>query len=226
MRLLVIEDNCDILANIVDYLEAAGHVVDCSLNGPGGLHLALTERFDLIVLDVMLPGMDGYQLCQSLRAAGNEVPIIMLTARDALDDRLQGLKAGADDYLVKPFALAELAARIEAILRRVQGSRQRRLQVGDLVFDLETVAVSRGGLALKLNPACLKLLEVLMRKSPAVVRREVLEEALWGDNIPASDGLRSHLHLLRQVIDKPFAQPLLHTVHGLGYQLSEAEHGR
>lgn len=224
MRLLIIEDNPDILANIVDYFEAAGHVVDCARNGPGGLHLALTERFDLIVLDVMLPGMDGYQLCASLRGAGNIVPIIMLTARDALDDRLQGLRAGADDYLVKPFALAELQARIDAILRRTQGRQQQRLQVGDLLFDLDDFTVSRAGQPLRLNPACLKLLEVLMRKSPAVVRREVLEEALWGDDPPASDGLRSHLHLLRQVIDKPFAHPLLQTIHGVGYRLSEVEH--
>lgn len=220
MRLLIIEDNADILANLLDHLEAAGHVVDCARNGPGGLHLALTAEYDLIVLDVMLPGMDGYQLCRALREAGASVPVIMLTARDALDDRLQGLRSGADDYLVKPFALAELEARIEAILRRTRGARQR-LQVADLVLDLDGCQASRGGQPLRLNPACLKLLETLMRKSPGVVRREALEHALWGDDPPASDSLRSHLHLLRQVVDKPFPRPLLHTVHGLGYRLAE-----
>lgn len=219
MRLLIIEDNADILANIVDYLEAAGHVVDCAQNGPGGLHLALTGSYDLIVLDIMLPGMDGYQVCRSLRDSGKHTPIIMLTARDTLDDRLHGLREGADDYLVKPFALAELAARIDAVLRRSQGF-QPRLQVADLQLDLDTWQVSRAGQPLKLNPACLKLLEILMRKSPAVVRREDLEHALWGDQPPPSDSLRSHLHLLRQAVDRPFARSLLHTVHGIGYRLA------
>lgn len=220
MRLLVIEDNPDILANIADYLGAQGHRVDCASNGPGGLHLALTGHFDLIVLDIMLPGMDGYQVCERLREAGQEVPIIMLTARDALNDRLQGLQAGADDYLVKPFALAELAARIAAVTRRSSG-RTRQLRVADLLFDVDSLQVSRAGQALKLNPTCQKLLELLMRRSPAVVRREALEEALWGDDMPASDSLRSHMHLLRQIVDKPFPTPLLHTVHGVGYRLAE-----
>lgn len=220
MRLLVIEDNADILANVADYLGSVGHIVDCAGNGPGGLHLALTGHYDLVVLDIMLPGMDGYQVCRSLRDSGNNVPVIMLTARDALDDRLQGLHEGADDYLVKPFALSELAARIDAVMRRTLGTR-RRLQVGDLEFDPDTLQVTRAGHAIRLNPACLKLLEVLMRRSPGVVRRETLETALWGDDPPASDSLRSHLHLLRQAVDRPFARPLLHTVHGVGYRLAE-----
>lgn len=224
MQLLVIEDNPDILSNIADYLEAAGHVVDCAQNGPGGLHLALTGHHDLIVLDVMLPGMDGYQVCRSLREAGEQVPVIMLTARDALDDRLQGLRTGADDYLVKPFALTELEARIDAIMRRTRGASQR-LQVADLVLDLDAFRVTRAGQTIRLNPACLKLLEVLMRRSPGVVRREVLENALWGDDPPASDSLRSHLHLLRQAVDRPFPKPLLHTVHGIGYRLAESADG-
>lgn len=224
MRLLVIEDNRDILANVADYLLAQGHWVDCAENGPGGLHLALTERYDLVVLDIGLPGMDGYAVCGRLRDAGQQVPIIMLTARDVLDDRLQGLKAGADDYLVKPFALAELAARIEAVLRR-SGGHARQLQVADLVLDLNSLQAQRAGHVLKLNPTCLKILELLLRKSPAVVHRETLEEALWGDAPPNSDSLRSHMHLLRQIIDKPFPKPLLHTVHGIGYRLAEHAHG-
>ncbi|MDR2240320.1 MAG: response regulator transcription factor [Zoogloeaceae bacterium] len=224
MRLLVIEDNPDILANIIDGLAQAGHIVDCARNGPGGLHLALTGHYDLIVLDVMLPGMDGFQVCRGLRDGGNPTPVIMLTARDTLDDRVQGLRTGADDYLVKPFALAELEARIEAVLRRTLGAR-RRLQVADLTLDLDTWRVTRGGQTIRLNPACLKLLETLMRKSPAVVRRETLETLLWGDNPPASDSLRSHMHLLRQAVDKPFPRPLLHTLHGIGYRLGEDDHG-
>lgn len=226
MRILVIEDNRDILANVLDYLQLKGFSVDCAQDGLGGLHLATTGHYDLIVLDVMLPGMDGVQLCKRLREDGhNEVPILMLTARDALEDRLKGLQAGADDYLIKPFALSELVARIEAILRRTRGNRKRCLTVADLSYDLDTLHVSRAGQPLKLNPLGLKLLEALMQKSPAVVRREVLEEALWGDDTPDSDSLRSHIHQLRQVLDKPFATPLLHTMHGIGYRLAEETHG-
>lgn len=222
MRILVIEDNRDILANVLDYLELKGYVVDCAQDGLGGLHLAATQEYDLIVLDVMLPGIDGYQVCKRLREdAGRDTPIIMLTARDALADRLQGLGAGADDYLIKPFALSELVARIEAILRRSQGVRKRQLQVGDLHYDLDTLQATRAGQPLRLNPIGHKLLALLMQKSPAVVRREQLEQALWGDDIPDSDSLRSHVHQLRQVLDKPFATPLLHTVHGVGFRLAE-----
>ena len=222
MRILVIEDNRDILVNVLDYLQLKGYIVDCAQDGLSGLHLAVTGQYDLIVLDIMLPGVDGYQVCKRLREdAGRDTPIIMLTARDALDDRLRGLNAGADDYLIKPFALSELVARIEAILRRSQGSRKRLLQVGDLSLDVDTLQANRGGRALKLNPIGLKLLEILMRRSPAVVRRDTLEEALWGENLPDSDSLRSHIHQLRQVLDKPFAKPLLHTIHSVGYRLSE-----
>lgn len=225
MRILVIEDNRDILANILDYLELKGFTVDCAQDGLSGMHLALTQPYDLIVLDIMLPGMDGYQLCQKLRQeANNNTPIIMLTARDALDDRLKGLHAGADDYLVKPFALSELVARIEAVLRRSYGANKRVLEVADLRYNLETLEVSRAGQSLKLNPIGLKLLATLMQRSPAVVRREALEEALWGDDIPDSDSLRSHIHQLRQAIDKPFATTLLHTVHGVGFRLADLHH--
>ena len=226
MRILVIEDNRDILANVLDYLQLKGFSVDCTQDGLTGLHLARTGHYNLIVLDIMLPGIDGYQVCKHLREEDrNEVPILMLTARDALDDRLLGLQAGADDYLIKPFALSELVARIEAILRRSQGSRMRQLKVADLVYDLDTLHVSRAGQPLKLNPLGLKLLAVLMQKSPAVVRREALEEALWGDDCPDSGSLRSHIHQLRQVLDKPFAHPLLHTLHGVGYRLAEQADG-
>ena len=221
MRILIIEDNRDILANVLDYLQLKGFGVDCAQDGLSGLHLASTNRYDMIVLDIMLPGIDGYQICQRLRDDGhNEVPILMLTARDSLEDRLKGLRMGADDYLVKPFALSELVARIEAILRRSQGGRKRQLIVADLAYDLDTLEITRAGVALKLNPLAMKLLAILMQKSPNVVRREVLEEALWGEDCPDSDSLRSHIHQLRQVLDKPFTTPLLHTLHGIGYRLS------
>ena len=226
MRILLVEDNRDILANLADFLELKGYSVDCAQDGLSGLHLAATEHYDLIVLDVMLPGLDGYTLCKRLREdARRDTPVIMLTARDQLDDRLQGFRAGADDYLLKPFAMSELVARIEAVLRRAQGGGRRCLEVGDLAYDLDTLEVTRGGRLLKLNPVGLKLLAVLMQKSPHVLRRDVLEAALWGDNCPDSDSLRSHIHQLRQVIDKPFAHPLLHTVHGVGYRLVETADG-
>ena len=223
MRILLVEDNRDILANLADYLELKGYSVDCARDGLSGLHLATGGHYDLLVLDVMLPGLDGYSLCRRLREeVRSSVPVIMLTARDQLDDRLQGFQSGADDYLIKPFALSELAARIEAVLRRSRGGARRLLQVADLSYDLDTPEVSRGGRRLKLNPLGLKLLALLMQRSPHVLRREVLEEALWGDDCPDSDSLRSHVHQLRQVIDKPFPRPLLHTVHGVGYRLAEA----
>ncbi|MCG8910555.1 response regulator transcription factor [Pseudomonas nitroreducens] len=226
MRILLVEDNRDILANMADYLGLKGYTVDCAQDGLSGLHLAATSHYDLIVLDVMLPGLDGFTLCRRLREdARRDTPVIMLTARDQLDDRLQGFRSGADDYLLKPFALSELAARIEAVLRRSQGGGRRELQVADLSYNLDTLEVNRAGKPLKLNPIGLKLLAVLMQKSPHVVRRDVLEEAVWGDDCPDSDSLRSHVHQLRQVIDKPFGSSLLHTVHGVGYKLAEEAHG-
>ena len=223
MRILIVEDNPDILANVLDYLQLKGYTVDCAQDGLGGLHLAATQTYDLIVLDVMLPGIDGFQICRRLREdARLDVPVIMLTARDTLDDRIHGFGTGADYYLVKPFALSELHARIQAVLRWARGGRSHELRVGDLSFDVETLQVRRSGRTLKPHPFGLKLLEILMRKSPAVVRREELERELWGDDCPDSDSLRSHIHQLRQVVDKPFGSPLLHTVHGIGYRLAEA----
>lgn len=222
MRLLVVEDNRDILANLADYLGLKGYEVDCAQDGLTGLHLIATQRYDLVVLDVMLPGMDGYTLCQRLRdSVLGHTPVIMLTARDALDDRLQGFRMGADDYLTKPFALSELAARIEAVLKRSRGGGRRQLSVGDLNYDLDTLEVTRAGQTLHVGPIGLKLLALLMQKSPGVVPREALESALWGDSPPDSDSLRSHIHTLRQQIDKQFATSLLHTVHGVGYRLAE-----
>ncbi|MDR1228722.1 MAG: response regulator transcription factor [Azoarcus sp.] len=227
MRILIVEDNRDILSNILDYLQLKGFVTDCAEDGLSGLHLAATHQYDLIVLDIMLPAIDGLEICRRLREDGrNDTPIIMLTARDTLENRLEGFAHGADDYLVKPFALSELAARIEAMLRRIHGKNRRRLEVADLRYDLDTLEISRANKPLKLNPTELRLLEILMQKSPAVVRRETLEEALWGEDVPDSDSLRSHIYQLRQAMDKPFPTPLLHTVHGVGFCLAARENGR
>lgn len=226
MRILIIEDHEDILQNIADYLNLNGYVVDCARDGLGGMHLAVTHSFDLIILDIMLPGMDGLTLCRKLRQEARiHTPVIMLTARDSVDDKLAGFKAGTDDYLVKPFSLFELHARIEAVLRRSQTLTGNQLQVADLSFDLDTLQVVRQGKILKLHPVGLKILEKLMKSSPHVVRRECLQEILWGDHAPDSDSLRSHIHLLRRTVDKPFDCPLIHSVHGIGYCLKVDANG-
>lgn len=222
LKILVVEDNPDLAANLVDYLEARDYLVDAASDGLTGLHLASTQGFDVILLDLILPGMDGITLCRQLREEmGRATPILMLTARDTLDDKIAGLEAGADDYLVKPFALREVVARIEALARRAHATLVAGpLQVADLTFDPTTFRVTRAGQDIVLPPIPLRMLEALMRASPRVLIREELERAIWGDAPPDSDALRTHLHLLRGAIDKPFDQPLLHTLRGIGWQLT------
>ena len=222
VRLLVIEDNRELVANLFQYFEARGHVLDAAPDGVVGLHLATSQPYDAIVLDWMLPRMDGPEVLRRLREEhGSEVPVIMLTARGELQDKVQGLRSGADDYLVKPFALLELEARLDALrARSTARSRQRILRVHDLRFDLDTHEVRRGDMPLHLYPACRKLLETLMRASPAAVGREQLERALWGDDTPDRDMLRSHVYDLRRAIDGPFDTKLLHTLPRVGYRLA------
>ncbi|KPC55656.1 DNA-binding response regulator [Pseudomonas savastanoi pv. glycinea] len=168
----------------------------------------------------MLPGIDGNQICRSLRQySKSEVAIVMLSARDELDDRLTGFKVGADDYITKPFAMSEVLARVEAVVGRRQRKDNRVMVVADLHFDLDTLEITRNGVPLKLNPTNMKLLELLMRKSPHIVKRSELEEVLWGRDAPNSSSLRSNIHILRRVLDGDHETPLLHTAHGLGYKL-------
>ncbi|MEZ0470987.1 response regulator transcription factor [Luteimonas salinilitoris] len=222
MRVLVVEDNRSLVANLFEYFEARGYVLDAAPDGPTGLHLAGTQTYDAIVLDWMLPRLDGREVLRRLRDAGSDVPVLMLTARDELPDKIAGFRAGADDYLTKPFALPELEVRLEALVARASGhGRSRVLAVADLRLDLATLAVTRGGRALHLYPACRKLLEVLMRASPAAVTRERLEQALWGDDPPDGDMLRSHIYELRRSVDEPFARKLIHTLPRVGYRLAE-----
>lgn len=225
LRILVIEDNPDLAANLVDFLTARGHVVDAAGDGVTGFHLATHQRFDVILLDLILPGMDGVTLCRRLRTeAENITPVLMLTARDTLEDKIAGLEAGADDYLVKPFALREVAARIQALARRAGiSAAQGELRVADLSFNAATFEVSRHGTPIKLTPIPLRLLEALMRATPRVVTREELERSAWGDAPPDSDALRAHLHILRNAIDKPFETPLLRTLRGIGWQIAAPE---
>jgi len=224
MRILIVEDNIDIAENIADYLETKGHVTDYAMNGIGGLHLALTQNFDAIVLDIMLPGMDGLTFCRKLRQEGGKrTPILMLTARDTLDDKLAGFESGTDDYLVKPFALEELTARLQALVRRGSPYAPELLRVADLELDTGGMKVRREGQTIELNRVCLFILTMLMKAHPNVVRRKDIEHDLWGDMPPGSDALRSHIYALRQAIDKPFQTPLLETVHGIGYRLREPD---
>lgn len=221
LHLLVIEDNPDLAANLCDFLEAKGHVVDVAGDGLTGLHLAVTRDFDAIVLDIVLPGMDGLTLCRKFREeARRTTPVLMLTARDALDDRVAGLECGADDYVLKPFALRELEARLKALVRRSSSAvTPTVLQVGDLVYDPALLQVRRGRRTIVLPPIPLRILETLMRAAPRVVRREDLERAVWGDSPPDSDALRSHMHTVRAAVDAPGEAELIHTLRGVGYRM-------
>ena len=222
MQILLIEDHKDIAANVAEYFGARGDAVAHATDGRIGLELATNEQYDVIVLDLMLPGMDGLTVCRNLRSAGHtRVPILMLTAKDLLEDKVEGFEAGADDYLIKPFSLVELDARLKALVRRASSpDTPRVLTVGDLKFDLDTLEAERGGERIKLNPTTRRILAVLMQHAGRVVTRAELEHELWGDRAPEGDFLRAHMHALRTAIDRNFPVKLLHTIHGTGYRLS------
>lgn len=225
LKILVIEDNADLLANIFEYFESRGHIMDAAPDGLTGLHLAACNNYDVIILDLMLPGLGGIELCRKLRHDGKiSTPIIMLTARDALDDKLLGFEVGADDYLVKPFALPELEARSYSLRRRCSNSSlQSVLCVGDLRFDTETRTVQRQGRILELTPITRNILALLMKRSPALVRHEDIEQTVWGDTPTDKMVLRAHMSALRAAIDRPFEKKLLKTVHREGYRLDASE---
>jgi len=221
MRVLIIEDNKDLASNMFDFLEAKGHVVDAAGDGVTGLHLALVHQYDVIVLDLMLPGMDGITLCRKLREkGGKDTPILMITARDSLEDKIVGLEAGADDYLVKPAELREVELRLRVLSRRGgERTQKQKLVVEDLSLDPANFSVRRGDAGIEVPPIPYKILEILMERSPQVVSREDIERSVWGESRPDSDSLRAHVHLLRELIDKPFERKLLRTMRGFGYQL-------
>lgn len=224
MQILIVEDDPDLSAVIGAYFEGQGHVVDYAQDGPMGLKLAQKKPPDAVILDLMLPGLGGLEVCERLRAgAARAVPILMLTARDTLEDKLKGFRHGADDYLVKPFSMLELEARLLALdQRHQQAARGNVLRVADLEYNLDTQKIRRGKRAIHLKPAARKLLACLMRASHRVVSRQELEQALWADEPPDRDALRVHIHAIRSAIDAPSLPPLLHTVRGAGYRLHEA----
>lgn len=219
---MLIEDDKDVASFIKSGLEQAGYVVDQAESGKDGLFLATTETYDALVVDRMLPGVDGLTIIRTIRASDIHVPVLILSALDEVSDRVEGLKAGADDYLVKPFAFIELQARIEALLRRQQATdgELTALEVGDLKMDLLRRQVTRGGKDIDLQQREFLLLEYLMRHVGQVVTRTMLLEAVWGYHFdPQTNVIDVHMSRLRAKIDKDFDPPLLHTVRGAGYRL-------
>ena len=225
LRVLVVEDHGILRAQIVALLRDAGHVVDEASDGRSGLRMAVEHPPDVLVLDLGLPGLDGVELCRALReSVPAHVPVLMLTARDSLDDKAQGFAAGADDYLVKPFAGEELLWRCRALSRRHRLGQPHVLVLGDLRVDRIRGRAERADRWLDLPPIAYRLLLHLAEAWPRIVTRSELVRSVWGDELPESDPLRSHLYVLRQALDKPFATPMLKTVHGVGYTL-DVTHG-
>ena len=225
MQVLIIEDNAEIATNIGIYLETKGYTVDFAADGVTGLHLAVTNAYHVVVLDLMLPGMDGLEVCRKLReSASLHVPVLMLTARDTVEDVILGFEAGSDDYLIKPFSLQELEVRLVALHRRSSRHYDSPiLTIEDLEVNLETHTVKRGGTIIKIKPATLRILVYLMRNTHRVVTRKELETEIWGDTPPEGDPLRAHIYNIRNAIDKPYEKKLVRTVHGVGYRLAKQD---
>jgi len=225
MRILLIEDDRKTSDYVARGLSEAGHVCDVLADGRDGLFAATSGTYDVIVADRMLPGLDGLSMIKSARAAGTRTPVIFVTSVSGVEDRVDGLEAGGDDYLVKPFAFSELLARINALARRPpQQERQTVLKVADLEMDLVTRRVSRAGQDIDLQPREFRLLEVLMRGAGRVLTRTMLLEQVWDFHFdPKTSVVETHISRLRTKIDKPFAQPLLQTVRSTGYSLRAAE---
>lgn len=221
MRILVIEDDNDTAAYLVKGLKETGYTVDRAADGREGLFLATSEKYDAMIVDRMLPGMEGLAIVQSLRAQGNATPVLILSALGQVDDRVRGLQAGGDDYLTKPYAFSELLARLQALLRRRQAEpAETTLKVGDLELDLLSRTAKRAGKPIDLLPREFRLLEFLMRHAGEVVTRTMLLERVWDYHFdPQTNVIDVHVSRLRQKIDKGFSPALLHTVRGAGYRL-------
>lgn len=223
MRILLVEDDKTIATFIAKGLKQAGYAVDHASEGETGLHLALTESYDLVILDLMLPGLDGLALLTRLRQRNQYLPVIILSAKGAVDDRVRGLQSGADDYMTKPFAFSELLARIQALFRRASGAAETtRLSAGDLTVDLLSREVTRAGRRVELQPREFALLEYLMRNKGRVVSKTMIMEHVWDYNFdPQTNVIEARVSRLRDKIDHGFEQKLIHTVRGAGYVLRE-----
>jgi DNA-binding response OmpR family regulator len=221
-KILLVEDNREVAGILFDYFESMGMELDYADNGELGLQLAISENFDLILLDLMLPRMDGLTVCNKLREAGNNTPVLMLTALDNREDMLKGFEHGADDYLTKPFDLEILEARMHALVKRYRGQVANTvLSFGSLKIDQKTRQAFREGKLLALNPTTYTILEALCHKAPEILTRQEISEKLWQEKEPNNDVLRSHIYQLRNQLDKPFAQPMLTTLPKIGFRLED-----
>lgn len=221
IEILLVEDDRALAGSLADYLSEVGFEVDFAFNGQSCLERTLEQRYDAIVMDVTMPGLDGLRACKALRKRQDDTPILFLTARDTLADKLDGYEAGADDYLIKPFEPQELVCRLHALLRRGKlPSSGGQQACGELLIDLKRQKVYRQGLAIDLQDITLRLLSLLAEAAPDTVSRHKLEAALWPHEMPESDPLRTHIYRLRQALDRPFERDLIKTVHGKGYRLA------
>jgi two-component system OmpR family response regulator len=225
MKILLIEDDATASEYLGNALSESGHVVDTVADGMKGLNRAMDEPYDILIVDRMLPSLDGLSVIETLRKAGRETPVLIVSALSDVDERVRGLRAGGDDYLTKPFAYAELLARVEVLAHRKGGSGPAtELRVADLEMDLLGRSVRRAGQTIELKPRELQLLEYLMRHAGQVVTRTMLLESVWDYHFdPQTNVIDVHISRLRQKIDKEFSRPLLHTVRGAGYCLREPE---
>lgn len=217
---LLVEDDIDLAAAVVDYLDLENIQCDHASNGVAGLNLIKRNQYDTIILDLNLPKMNGLQVCEHLRESGIDTPVLMLTARDTLDDKLTGFSKGADDYLVKPFAMEELIVRTQVLAKRRSG-QVSRLSVFDVVLDIHQKQAFRNNQPLKLSPTALKILELLMRASPNPVSREKIIQSVWGDEQPDSNSLKVHIFNLRKQLDGTASDKLIHTISGSGFAIKE-----
>ncbi len=219
---LLVEDDLDLATALIDYMSLEDIDCDYAADGQIGYNLIMSNRYDVIILDLNLPKIEGLAVCERIRNNGVETPVLMLTARDTLDDKLTGFSKGADDYLVKPFAMEELLARIKVLSKRRSG-QVSKLSVADLELDLSQRQASRAGTLLKLSPISLKILEVLMRDYPAGVSREKIVQSVWGDEQPDSNSLKVHIFNLRKQVDQQGMKPLIHTIAGFGFAITAQE---